>query len=944
MRAKAWGRRLAAARAALVLPFLRLRYHLPVVSALAIGHLLALVLILVVPLYAEGVNSRLLQETLRAEEPELKPRNSLTLRHSMSVQGPITSEGFEAADSFLQSDLQSITALPTEPVQTFAYSDKLRAWPSDLAGDLGADPIAWVSLGFDDSLTDRIELAEGRMPAARGEGETLEVMVSQKWVNEYGIRSGDTLVLRGGRGMPDVDLRAEVVGVWRPIPGQEGRWPLQPVAYDDVLLVPEDVYRGPIAEALQEFSWYSVTWYSIFPETAITVGNTGRVRAGFAELQGRLEYVLQSTIDFISPDQYLAEFEVKANTLRTLLFVFSVPTLAIVILYIISTSSLFAERQRAEIAVLRGRGISSSQIGGAYLVEGMLVDLVPLLLGPLLAFGAAQLIGRTEAFLQFGPANQLPLRITPAMLQLSLLVLGTTILVGLVPVLFAARQTLVSYQQQVVREARRPLWQRLYLDVFVLAAAGYGYWVLRQQGSLVPLAVGGADAASADPFNNPLSLLLPSLGLFGCALLVVRVFPALASLLSRAGRRILDAPTLLALRHLARSPYQASGIVLLTTLTLALGAFSATMATTLDRNDADRIHYANGAALRVEESAEISRRETRWTTLPPWEHGEIEGVEAYGRARVVDATTGNLEGNVKLLALDRAGFHQAGWWRDDLADQPLGRLMNTLAAEQHAILVSRSFLNAARLRLGDTVSLTTEEAGDGATMDFVIRGVVDHFPMLYTKPEEVFAVANYDYVFLAEDPAAYDVLLKPAPGADIEKLVEAISERGFKVEEYDAANDLIAAQMARPERVGFVGLLSLGFVAATGLTMLALLLYSLFSFRRRMVEIGVLRAAGLSVGQMVWLLGFELCFLTIASAFAGIVIGVGAARLFVPFYQLGNTVEARTPPFEVVIAWGEIGRLILVLAIMLLITLLATTAMLRRLRIYEAVKLGQELG
>jgi putative ABC transport system permease protein len=141
-----------------------------------------------------------------------------------------------------------------------------------------------------------------------------------------------------------------------------------------------------------------------------------------------------------------------------------------------------------------------------------------------------------------------------------------------------------------------------------------------------------------------------------------------------------------------------------------------------------------------------------------------------------------------------------------------------------------------------------------------------------------------------------------------------------------------------------VGLLSLGFVAAAGLTMLALLLYSLFSFRRRMVEIGVLRAAGLSLLQLGWLLTFELCFLAISSAIAGTALGVAAARLFVPFYQLGTTVEARTPPFIVVIAWAEIGRLLVILGGMLLITLLATMLLLRRLRIHEAIKLGQELG
>ena len=111
-----------------------------------------------------------------------------------------------------------------------------------------------------------------------------------------------------------------------------------------------------------------------------------------------------------------------------------------------------------------------------------------------------------------------------------------------------------------------------------------------------------------------------------------------------------------------------------------------------------------------------------------------------------------------------------------------------------------------------------------------------------------------------------------------------------------------------------------------------------------MVEIGVLRAAGLSMRQLAWLLAFELCFLTLISALVGIVLGVIAAQLFVPFYQLGTTIESRTPAFVVVIAWAEIGRLLLILGAMLLVTLAVTTLLLRRLRIHEAIKLGQELA
>ncbi len=936
-----WRRRLAAARMTITLPFERLRHHLLLIAFLAAGHLLALTLILAVPLYADGVNSRLLQETLRPTEPGLRPRTSLLLTHFTSLHGAVDSAGVQAADTYLKRDLNAVTSLPATPVETFMYSDKLRLMPAELASDLGVDPIAWISLGFDDTVFDRIDMVEGRLPEPRSADQPLEVILHQGFVNEHGLRPGDVLVLRGGRSMEQVAFDAVVTGVWRERQPIQGRWALPITTYKEVLLVPRQSYEQVVAAEMGVHAWYSMVWYAEFAPEAITVANTPRIRSGFAELEFRSARLLGGRMELESPDQYLADFQRKAAVLRTLLFVFSIPTLAIVLLYVVSTASLFAERQRAEIAVLKGRGTSRSQIIGAYFVEGAFVDLLPLLLAPLMAFGAAQLIGRAQAFLQFGPTNALPLRLTADAVRLALIVLAATLVIGMLPVMVAARQTLISYQQQVAREARRPFWQRLYLDLFVLLAAAYGYYTLRRQGSLVP--IGGG----ADPFSNPLSLLLPALALFGSSLLVVRFFPMLAALLAWLGRRVFGATTLLALRHLARSPQQGTSIVLLTVLTLALGSFSASMATTLDRNDADRIMYANGAQLRVSENAELSHREERWTMLPAWEHGEIPGVRAWARVRSenVRATVGSgTAAGGTLVALDRGGFHEAGWWRDDLAAASLGRLMNTLAAEPHALIVSQPFLAATRLRLGDTVSLTVDTVSGAAVLEFVIRGVVDNFPMVYPQPQQFFFVANYDYVSLVGEPASHDVLVKLDPGVAVEPVVQALKERGFSVNKVSDATTLIGATRARPERVGFVGLLSLGFVAATTLTMLALLLYSLFSFRRRMVEIGVLRAAGLSLGQLIWLLAFELCFLTLTSALAGILLGIGAARLFVPFYQLGTTIESRTPAFIVVIAWGEIGRLFLILCAMLVLTLFATTVLLRRLRIHEAIKLGQELG
>jgi hypothetical protein len=266
-------RRLSAARMVGALPLSRLRYHLPVITFLAIGHLFALTLILVVPLYADGVNTRLLRDALRTPAEDTRPRTSISLKHYASLHGPVTKQGFDAADAYIKNNLQSVTALQATPPSAYIYSDKLRLMPADLASDLGADPIDWAALGFDDTLFDRIQMVEGRLPERRGEGETLEVILSQTFINKHGLRTGDVLVLRGGRELPDVNMQVQIVGVWQPTPPVDERWPLLPFAYEDVLLVPRETYTQDIAPVLNDSAWYSLVWYTQFPPDSINVSN-----------------------------------------------------------------------------------------------------------------------------------------------------------------------------------------------------------------------------------------------------------------------------------------------------------------------------------------------------------------------------------------------------------------------------------------------------------------------------------------------------------------------------------------------------------------------------------------------------------------------------------------------------------------------------------------------
>jgi putative ABC transport system permease protein len=148
-------------------------------------------------------------------------------------------------------------------------------------------------------------------------------------------------------------------------------------------------------------------------------------------------------------------------------------------------------------------------------------------------------------------------------------------------------------------------------------------------------------------------------------------------------------------------------------------------------------------------------------------------------------------------------------------------------------------------------------------------------------------------------------------------------------------------EQRRPQRQGLFGLLSVGFVTSAVLTVLGFLLYALFSFRRRFIEFGVLRAVGLSVRQMAMQLATELASLILVGIAAGTALGVWVSLWFIPYLQIGVEASSRYPQFLVSIAWPAILRIYLVFGGLFVAALTGLVALLRRMRIFQAVKLGE---
>jgi len=642
-----------------------------------------------------------------------------------------------------------------------------------------------------------------------------------------------------------------------------------------------------------------------------------------------------------------------------MLSLFSIPTVGLVLYFIGLIAGMVVQRGQGEIATLRSRGTTRMQIVTIYLLEGTLVGSLGLVGGLMLGRWLAGLMGQPRTFLEVD-LNAVPLAITfsPQVLGYGLVGVGLALLALLAPALGASRHTIVTFKWERARALLRPLWQRYFLDLLLLVPPLYGWYILNQQGTITLLASGD------DPFSNPLLYLVPALFCFSLALLFTRFFPWLMGSLAWLAARLPSTTSLLTLRQLARASGQYTGPLLLLSLTLSLATFTASMAVTLDHHLNEQIYYQTGADLNLAELGESTETpeqptlfgqpeapeeetdedEPRWLFLPVSEHLRVRGVQAAARVGDYSATT-NIGGGTqtgRLLGVDRTDFPAAAFFRSDFADgEPLGGLMNRLAIDPAGVLVSRGFMTRHGLAVGDPLRLTVSTEGEAHEIVLTIVGPLKLFPTLYPQ-DGPFFVANLDTIH--EEMGGvfpYDVWLTTNPDVPGEAIVAGVRELGLSVVTSSDARATILAEQTRPERQGLFGLLSVGFLAAAALTVLGFLVYAVVSFRRRFIELGMLRAVGLSVLQMAGYLAGEQTLLILTGAGLGTGLGVWASSLFIPYLQVGTDKTAQVPPFVVQIAWNELWTIYAVFGGMLVVAVGALIVLLIRMKVFEAVKLGE---
>jgi len=224
-------------------------------------------------------------------------------------------------------------------------------------------------------------------------------------------------------------------------------------------------------------------------------------------------------------------------------------------------------------------------------------------------------------------------------------------------------------------------------------------------------------------------------------------------------------------------------------------------------------------------------------------------------------------------------------------------------------------------KVGDTLSAGA--AGEDVTMKVI--GQVTEFPTV--QPDVPFAIVDGPTLALVsylEGTGTGNVTewwLSTRPGASTE-VATAVAAAGIRTSSIVDRAAVLAALESDPVGLGTLGALLLGSLAAAAFAVVGFLVGASVAARERVGEFALLRALGLSGGQLTRWLATENAFLLALGVLAGTGIGVLLGWLIVPVTLLGSTGAPVVPTPTLEIPWDLIA-LVYAGAVLLLVATVA---------------------
>jgi putative ABC transport system permease protein len=772
--------------------------------------------------------------------------------------------GSATADSVEQQLNQTVTVRAIDPV---GYADvngfTAKSGGNTLGGTtqttgagkvLGVTPTYWKD--FPGLLRPMLGAAEG-------------ILIAQQTAANLHVSVGDTITI-ARMGSPPLTARVDGIidlpqadAIFQAIGVPPGAAPQAPP--DNVLVVPMDV------------------WHKWFDPQAVARPGTVRmqlhVRLGTTlpdDPRDAYVYVQQLAHNFearvvgsaIVGDNLAARLDaVREDALyaRVLFLFLGLPGAILAIILTFAVSATGGDRRRREQALLRVRGATTPMILRLESLEASVVSVMAVILALIITLViASQMV-----------TIPLATRQTAVVVVVALVVgVGTAIAAVIVPAWREARESSVRAGRARVGRGPTPFWERTWIDLILLAIAGFVYWRTAAAGYQIVLAPEGVAATSVSygSFLAPLALWI------GVGLLVTRLFRhGLArgrAFIATLFRPLAKALSPIVAASVSRQARLITRGVVLVTLAFSFAVSTAVFNTTYNVQSRVDAALTNGSDVTV----------TGTTAYPAGQLldtiGKVPGVQA-ARAMIHRyAYVGNdlqdIYGVNALNIGDAADLSNAFFASNDARGT-----MAKLAAQPDGVLLSQETVNDFQLKLGDLVNLRLQNSKDHQyhAVPFHFIGVVREFS---TAPKDSFILANEGYLASQTgEPAREVVLIRgKIPPAQLAKAIAPIAATvpGARVTDLGSVLKSISSSLTAVDLHGLTVIeLSFAILLIAGASGLVLGL-GLIERRRDFALLAAMGAKGRQLGSFLWTEGL---IILIAGIVLGFATGLGIAKMLV---------------------------------------------------------------
>ncbi len=943
----------------------RMFNNLWMVTCLLIGSILATALVSCIPIYTDGILQRMLTKDL--EQYQLDSGNfpgQYDVRASLDYQYK-QEDRVNALKFFNKRILKQNIPGINLPVITLSQEIKLGNLyvPVEKANnDEANSDRMFAQLGAISGLEEHVTITNGRMFAKESVDGIYEVIVSQQAMKKMNLLLDKVYTVTD----PVEDYKpynkVKVVGVFSVKTTSDVFWTKDFSTHDQEFLMNYKLFSKSFLSdengLLTEAEWNcSFDYHKITLQNLTSIIKTYEAQQKwYAKYRGSLEFSMPAI-------EILKNYEERAKQLRLMLWVLTVPVLLMLIFYIFMVSQLIIGNDENGIAVMKSRGASKNQIFLGYLAESSFIGVVAFMIGPLLGLVICTILGASNGFLEFIQRAALPVSLTRNVFAYSLAAVAFLTVTMLVPVVASSRTTIVKHKQDKSRAKKAPLWKKLFLDILMLLISGYGLYRYQQQQAVLET----TGIKATDLKIDPLLFLISTLFILGAGLLFLRIYPYLIRFIYWIGRKVWPPVMYISLVQVGRSRGQEQFLMLFIILAISTGLFSANSARTINKNNEDKISYSQGADVRLmaqwqsnqppagglpgqqDEDAQQNSNPIHYfepnydnfSNLSGTEQATKVLMEEHGQIQTATQTISEI--NIMGIIPDQ--FAKVAWFRPDLLPYHWYNYLNLMTDAPTAFLVSSDLKGKYNLAEGDTIYISW---GKQSYLEGIIYAFIDYWPAYNPNPEikggegPSLVVANLSYIQnkLAVQP--YEVWIKKKDGATDKQINDDIIKKNLIINKIQYKDQEMVRMKNDALMQGMNGMLTLGFIAAMIISMLGFLIYWIISIKNRVLQFGILRAMGMSMAKVIGMLVCEQILVSGAAILLGIIIGGLTSDTFIPLLQIAYNSAEQVPPFKIMANAGDYIKIYAVIGTMLFMGFLILWRIISKIKIDQAVKLGED--